>query len=495
MNLLSTFLRNFKEKLLAEKQNRQGGKQPESRSFDESKINRVAIREPPASSNRDPYFIQIGFDFGTSYSKCVCRDVMMNKAWVHRFSGSENEGNPFLIPSALSISDGKISHVNDSAIHYPENGLYHLKNALVKVALEKRDDPVLKPYQSVLKVSDPALLSKQIESCAVYLLGGALGDVRKAIKKRFPGFGQVAKDYIAINMAVPVKDAEEPSVNELYTKILREAWVMADELTGFPAISLNELWVLREENRIKRDQLTEQSCYIYPEVSANVQGFVRSRVSSPGMYLFSDAGGGSVDQSIFIFSRQNGEDYLTYLSAQVLPCGSSNIERRAAEEAGSVDWKSLEVWRERKERGENRPELSDAKEWISKRLNRGTESTLALAKKKLFVKKELNAVKVIFGGGGHCDFPYKHGVMYPFSGQLFSKSIKPDVIGMPVPGDLELESNTSRWMQRLTVAYGLSFERGELARFTFPIDVSDPKPEEIWRPPRPAGHAPTKDEC
>ena len=35
---------------------------------------------PPVQERRDPYFIQIGFDFGTSYSKCVCRDMMMNKA-------------------------------------------------------------------------------------------------------------------------------------------------------------------------------------------------------------------------------------------------------------------------------------------------------------------------------------------------------------------------------------------------------------------------------
>lgn len=37
----------------------------------------------PVHKRLDPYFIQIGFDFGTSYSKCICRDVMKNKAWVY----------------------------------------------------------------------------------------------------------------------------------------------------------------------------------------------------------------------------------------------------------------------------------------------------------------------------------------------------------------------------------------------------------------------------
>ncbi len=32
----------------------------------------------PEFKKRDPYFFQIGFDFGTSFSKCIIRDVMIN---------------------------------------------------------------------------------------------------------------------------------------------------------------------------------------------------------------------------------------------------------------------------------------------------------------------------------------------------------------------------------------------------------------------------------
>jgi hypothetical protein len=85
--------------------------------------------------------------------------------------------------------------------------------------------------------------------------------------------------------------------------------------------------------------------------------------------------------------------------------------------------------------------------------------------------------------------------MNSFSGQLFMGTLYPDVIGMPVPSDLELKSHETKWMRRLNVAYGLSFEKSELAPFTYPKDVSDPTPEEIWQPQKPTGHAPTKDEC
>ena len=50
-------------------------------------------------------------------------------------------------------------------------------------------------------------------------------------------------------------------------------------------------------------------------------------------------------------------------------------------------------------------------------------------------------------------------------------------------------------MKRLNVAYGLSFEKSELAPFTYPKDVSDPTPEEIWQPQKQIGTAPNKEEC
>jgi hypothetical protein len=300
---------------------------------------------------------------------------------------------------------------------------------------------------------------------------------------------------MAVNLAVPVADAERPEVNNLYNRIICEAWSLADQLSGHPPIHLTELESLRKKNHAKQDRSVVEACFIYPEVSANVQGFVRSRVSSPGIYLFSDTGGGTVDQSVFIFTRQDRREHLTYLIGRVLPLGSSHIERYAAEKDGTLDWQSLERWRERKERGESDLELRKAKDWIAKELNSETKCTLAYAKQKLFVREQLNDIRVIFGGGGHCEHPYKIAVMSPFSGQLFRKSVSPGVVGLPVPRDLELESHETRWMRRLYVAYGLSFERSELARFTYPKDVSTPTTDELWQPLRSPVHAPSKDEC
>ncbi len=445
------------------------------------------------SSPQNSNFVQIGFDFGTLFSKCVCRDVMTNKAWVHLVSESEGHNFPFLIPSTLLLRGGRLEHSTDPEYHYPENGLYHIKLALEKVALNRWDDPLLHFYRNAVEMQNNQL-SEFVTSCAVYFLAGALGTVKQQVRRRLPNFGSNPKDYIAVNMAIPVADAERLEVNDLYYKVLCEAWHLADMLAGHPPIHISELENLVNGAQANRAASVDQACFIYPEVSANVQGFVRSRVSSTGMYLFSDAGAGSVDQSVFNFVRENQHERLIYLHGSVLPLGSSQIERQAAWSASRTDSHALEDLRIAKERGERDPALDRAKHWIAEQLSQGTETTLACAKKKLFVRNQLSQIRVIFGGGGHCKYPYETGVMRPFSGPLFPQNVRPDIVGLPIPSDLE-RLLRPEWLKRLTVAYGLSFIRDELAPFIYPQDIATPTPQDIWQPRAALGHAPSKDEC
>ena len=450
-----------------------------------SKLPPIPIREihtpklqPPEDTNykkRDPYFVQIGFDFGTSFSKCICRDVMIDKSWVYippEFNGKEL---PFLIPSCLKINNGTIHLVKDAECQYPENGLYYLKLALEVVAMGHWEDRVLDPYRNAIGQSDPAAIKEFIKGCGVYFLAETFSQVRKQIHQKYPNFGSHEKDYMAINIPVPVADAQRLKVNIIFQEILNQAWLVADELAGYDRIAIAELKDILNMQPIQSNLYRKEDCYIYPEVSANVQGFVRSRVSSTGIYLFSDVGAGSVDQSIFIFfGRKQGEEHLTYLHGIVLPLGSSHIERLAAEACGNVDCRSLESWKEKKEDGGQDSELRYARHKVAEDLVHKTETALAWAKKKLIVKQQLNDIRVIFAGGGHCKDPYEKGVLKPFSGQLFPKSIEPPVMGLPIPTDLKLKPHQVKWMRRLSVAYGLSFERNQLTGFTYPKDVEPP---------------------
>jgi len=491
----STFIQDLKKKLFGSGSS-PAQKVPEGIIVEKKPADKpqISVTEP-FKKIRQPYFIQIGFDFGTSYSKCICRDLVTEKAWVHLPLQSDGQEYPFLMSSVIRHKEGMFTCVDNTGCHYPENGLYHLKQAMVKTAMKQWDDAVLKPYKSSIGTTESDKIHNFVESSAVFYLARSLGDVRVQVQRRMKDFGKLSEDYMAVNLAVPVADAEQPAVNAFYNKVLAEAWYLADELAACDSISMHDLESLRKKYSAQDVRNAEVPCFIYPEVSANVQGFVRSRVSSPGMYLFSDTGASTVDQSVFIFARNNNTEHLTYLIGRVLPLGSSNIERQAAECSGNVNNQTLEDWRVKKERLENSPELKTAKEWLADKLATGTQATLAYAKQKLYVPDQLNDIRLIFGGGGHCDHPYKTSVMKPFSGQLFRQDINPDIVGLPTPRDLELDENQRRWMKRLSVAYGLSFEKNELVGFTYPKNVEIPAPDEIWRRRKIIPDAPTMDDC
>ncbi|NJD37159.1 MAG: hypothetical protein FIA89_02375 [Geobacter sp.] len=445
---------------------------------------------------RNPHFVQIGFDFGTAYSKCVCRDVMINKAWVHIPSHPNDKELPFLIPSIVFYKNGKLSACIKSESHYPEHGLYHLKQALEKIALRQLDDQSLAPYKRVTNDSDGSRLVAFVEASVTFFLAWAIGDVRRQVSKKLQGFGEHPDDYLAINLAVPVADAQRPEVNGIYHKVLCQAWLLSEEIARKQTIDLKELMTLIDNCRRRIVDSIKECCYIYPEVSANVQGFVRSRSSKQGLYLFSDTGAGTVDQSVFIFKRDKHGEQLAYLHGNVLPLGSSLIERYAAEVNGNdYDWRCLEQLRMDKERGVVSHPLDSARKRLFKDLERGTTSTIALARKKLFNKDQIRSISLIFGGGGHCANPYRNGAESPFSGTLFNPDVVPDVVGVPDPIDLELHPSKKKWLPRLSVAYGLSFVKDELARFIYPTDISDPTPEEIWRPMSTVVEAASKELC
>lgn len=459
---------------------------------------------PPAATEEtsgSEHFIQIGFDFGTAFSKCVYRDILLDKAWVHLPPSTKESEMPFLLPSVLHHHNGTLSHPESAGGAYEAGGLYHVKMALEKVGKDDWDAPELIAYQKVATKLGIEL-SEFVETCAVYFIAGALGGVLKELKTRFKGVS--TNGQIFVNMAVPVADIDHPKVSVAFDRALRRAWVLSKELAGFPKTNVAELMeMIRKASSKANGSKVREACFLYPEVSANVQAFVRSRVSREGMYLFSDTGAGTVDQSVFLFSRAGNKERLTYLAARVLPLGSSRIELRAADRSGKSNWQELEKWREAKESGRTNSILTAVRDELKKELSADSNATVGQAKLKLISPQQINELKVIFGGGGHCRVPYRDAVMEQFGNGFFdSQKIEnrrrvsdPFDVGMPAPKDLELPNGSTRWLDRLTVAYGLSFEQGQLADFTLPKQVRHPTAEEIWKPRRVHAGAASKDDC
>ena len=168
-------------------------------------------------------------------------------------------------------------------------------------------------------------------------------------------------------------------------------------------------------------------------------------------------------------------DQLTYLDARVWPLGSSQIEQRAARLSGDSNWSRLEELRQLKEDGCMDYTLANARDQIGCELREDTVTPLFRARQKLDLKLQLNDLRMMFGGGGHVKNPYEKQVLDALKDcRVFGKRPPvPDIVGMPLPTDLEPSDSISRWMPRLWIAYGLSFPRDELAGHMYPSEVSE----------------------
>lgn len=196
-------------------------------------------------SQRDPYFVQIGFDFGTSYSKCICRDVFKDKAWV--CIDEDNDSlQPFLIPSNVIYVDGRFIRQRNTDVCYLADCLPNLKLALIKIAKSELQDPVLTPYAKALGSGDGSRLQELVECGSIFFLASAISDVLKDIKSRFPKFSSHPEDYLALNLAVPVSSEGQAEVNGMFRHVLFKAWHLSEIMSSESQLSIREIRKLME---------------------------------------------------------------------------------------------------------------------------------------------------------------------------------------------------------------------------------------------------------
>lgn|GEM_PF-700442 len=434
----------------------------------------------------EPYFVQVGLDFGTAFLKCVCRDVNRDEAWVYR-NHSADSAMPFLVPATV-FSDGKVVSRMGRAKAVPLPSPKMLLRAAAAGDWSASVCRTLPAWCSTEPERRRAVLARAF---AVYHLADALADIRNDIKRQLPDFGQ-QPGVVAINMAIPVADAQLPKINEAFRLALVHAWHLSARHRAGDDIELGAL--VAEVERVPPSTEESTRCVVYPEVGANVQGFARSRVSEEGVYLISDTGAGTVDQSVFILHRQSQRTQLTYLAAQVSMLGSGEIERRAWAQDPTLGIAALGQLRLEKEQGRDLEPFKLVRRELVSELEKETVRVLALAKRKLYRPDQLQRTKVLFAGGGHTDFPYAEGVRLAFKSNIFPTVIRPAESGLPLPRDLKLKPAEGDWMKRLTVAYGLSFIHEELLPFTYPVDQKDRNPRDLWCK-KVRVVAPTKDDC
>ena len=271
-----------------------------------------------AAHRKTAIFLIVGLDFGTAYTKCMVRDFNYRRATPLAFKIDGEE--TFFIPSELTFRMGQISHPMDVA----SNGhtLSYLKMALTFAAKGERSDwldAVMRP----IGVTETQQQLGHIRALIVFYLVGILRVVHTFIDEKWKDFGQHKEDAVFYNMAVPVAEAKDEAVQAAFRECLNTAVALVRSKAALPT-ELSALVPMVDQHRATRLAI----CDLMPEVTANVQSFVRSRGGREGLYLFADVGAGTVDFSVFIYFIAGGDRQLTYPHAAVEVLGSSQLEMR-----------------------------------------------------------------------------------------------------------------------------------------------------------------------
>lgn len=406
--------------------------------------------QPP--TRRPGYVAQVGLDFGTAYSKCIVRDVGTGLA---RVVESGTAGQPYLFPSIVYWRDGKfMTECQPGSLELP-----FAKVLLASLARERGFDSRTTAWEGPLGREQ----MKNLENAAARLLARILREAQNLVGQMMPGFGSQEDDLFYVNMCVPVDDLQDQRTQAVFKNVLESAWILATspQRRGSPA----------------------EMCFLYPEVAANVQAFLKSGFAHNewGNPLFmTDVGAGTVDQSYFI-PTQNLES-LTFLSGLVESLGSSQIEKRCADllvpEGGSEHFAAMQKFRAFKEsRGDLEREaqliFNQVVDALQKAMAIITQHTVSEGRSKLTEvgqqrQNQFGRTKVLFAGGGIRDLSYRGGVFESFR-QTWA--LTPDYIELPRPNDLLRAFGAAvpeEWFRRLTVAYGLSFIPGDLQSITLP---------------------------
>lgn len=462
------------------------------------------------ATRRWPRLWNVGLDFGTAFTKCIVRDLAAQEAFVVPLLGKE-----CLLPSEVCYGNGSLwlpSHTKDRT---ESKRATYLKMVLAEISGAEPAGPWAAEFRRQSGRPDQTALNASVEELTTYYLACVIHRARAFILQKTPDFDETLGDKLMVNMSVPVAHAQDSSVVSAFAHCLRCACSLARDA------SFNDLPAERVRGLLQncaKEMPPDTGCYVYPEVSANFQSYIKSRAGKDGLYLFMDVGAGTVDLSVFIFYTEPSNDRpISYVSAGVLPLGSSQIEIRAAQklhqqanaspQVGTALHSETEIRLtdlqdlvRRVKEGHKAPDGSVALEVhlaqaaLAEEVFEQAAPTLGEAKAKIR-RRQWRELKLIIGGGG-AETPLYRQAVNRWCQKFYD--FQPEPRPIPLPTDLRWPSSIpepqhEHLFRRFSVAYGLSFDRANLEDHRFPSEVLplDPPSEPLPELPQ----APTKDEC
>ncbi|MFC4624280.1 hypothetical protein ACFO1V_03410 [Daeguia caeni] len=452
---------------------------------------------PPQSVPKArPLAINLGIDFGTSFTKVCFRDLGSE---VSGTVAAGKGGKEALVPSIVAIgSDGRL-FLGDSVSGKRSTVIVpYLKMRLAGGPIGER----LPTFEGIdlNKAESVGALAAWFLATVIHRSQQWLA-VHEADRLKNRGAAWSA------NVGVPVEHYDSQAL-ATFEEVLGVAWlwVKDDQVPETLQQALSSYGATQQ-----RLVAEVTDFHAVPEIAAAVQSFVMSREAVPGIYVYFDVGGGTVDGVAFNYLNFRGERRINFYSGKIEPLGVSAIGTALSKGVtGEIDAVALEkllkscapstltefVQRIRRLVGYviMTARQKDGRNWQEDAFQSADYERKFIGK---LSSSRMRPLIVFMGGGGSNSAWYRQSIESTYKAfQHHNAGVPPyKLVEVPRPKDFIVPKGGADEFVRYAIAYGLSFPFGEGPDIGLPSQFGEAEKPRQWTPPGAFDYANSKDYC
>lgn len=410
------------------------------------------------SGNAGRHQVIIGFDFGAAFTKVVI-SVAGQKYGVP-LNGNKPGVDRYLLPTRL---------YEDSSGNY---------------TVYQPTDFVSSHTDLKMRILDDNLDDDARKLIVIYIAWVLQKSRNWLMSEKQAALGVVPLTW-EVNVGLPTMNYTGDELQKKYQKLVQEAWSMSvdSHIVGESG---------GETNNIERE-LHPERIGTFPEFVAQIQGYICSPQRQSGIHTLIDIGAGTVDATVFIVHQESEEHRHPILAAPVKKLGTAYLAAHRCRKLGqSSGWQpspqdlfpSPDKFAEKLDATLQQIDNADAEFRGSVRDQ--IHSLLKHAKEKMAPtpplqtyeqemdttqpEKESEIPLMLCGGGAHVEFYKKTAdiLVQPNYGYPLYLFDLPELDKLDVSGFLGVDS------ERLSVAYGLSFDAFQIGKITHPDPIIAP---------------------
>jgi tetratricopeptide (TPR) repeat protein len=435
--------------------------------------------------------LNLGIDFGTSFTKVCFRDMVNDRSEIVTFTDDLTHLKEALLPTKIGIlSDGTLITGLTASEWQRHEDQVQTTVEFIKMRLAEFDLPQGAgswQLETLPGVSD----AKTVENLCAYYLSRVITRAQAWIRLNKPELIINQKIDWSANVGVPVEYCDSKAIVR-FEKALSLGWLLSNE----PLTEPMTMQTLHDRLEILRETLKETTtdCRAVPEIAAEVWALINSREVDEGFYVLFDVGDGTLDGSSFRYWNDEGEKKVDFFSGKVNPLGVTAFSQRLAQELGIAELDVKDTVCGNSTRYSDHFQTSTARKEIQRLVAKVIRDGSSRYGEHGFrlVHGSKTTLDILIGGGGGQTLFYERAIKSTHQDFQHAQSGIPEykVGSLPMPKDLETNGVEHHEFHRFAVAYGLSIPEGEQPEIRLPSTMEQTKPalskteDPMGRPPR-----------